>query len=414
MKLKKILIFLFVLQIVFSVGMKILSYIGSDSAELQSRTLQYFTSDDIKIGIEYGRRGFFVRIASQIIDFILLGVFAFSPLAIRIEEYLVAKTKNHYYPMVFLFFLSFSVIEFILSLPLQYYFGFVLEHQFGFSKMTLGEWILFTAKSALVGLGLGTVLSMGAAFILKTFERTWKYLIPIGSLVLGLVFSILYPILITPIFYDYKPIDEGSLKTKIVNLCDQAQIKVENVYVINESKYSGHTNAYFTGWGENRKIFLYDTLIKNHTEEEVISVLGHEIGHWTHNHELTFLVGNTIEMFLLCLLIGIIFQIAKNGNEFVLKEIYSPSSWPILFLIISIAGTITNPFWNTFSRYQEAQADMEALVLTNDKKSFIDTEIKMAKDNKSRLNPHPWVVFYSYSHPMTIERIRMAEEFQAK
>ena len=139
---------------------------------------------------------------------------------------------------------------------------------------------------------------------------------------LGLVFSILYPILITPIFYNYKPIDEGSLKTKIVNLCEHAKIKVENVYVINESKYSGHTNAYFTGWGENRKIFLYDTLIKNHTEEEVISVLGHEIGHWTHNHELTLLVGNTIEMFLLCLLIGVIFKIAKNGNEFVLKEIY--------------------------------------------------------------------------------------------
>jgi STE24 endopeptidase len=278
--------------------------------------------------------------------------------------------------------------------------------------MTFVDWVIYTAKSALVGLGFGMLIALGAAFILKTFEKTWKYLIPLGSLILGLIFSILYPIIITPIFYDYKPIDEGSLKTKIVNLCDHAKIKVENVYVINESKYSGHTNAYFTGWGNNRKIFLYDTLIKNHTEEEVISVLGHEIGHWTHNHELTFLVGNTIEMFLLCLLIGYIFQVAKTGNEFVLKEIYSPSSWPLLFLIISLAGTITNPFWNTFSRYQESQADMEALVLTNDKKSFIDTEIKMAKDNKSRLNPHPWVVFYSYSHPMTIERIKMAEEFK--
>ena len=94
MKLKKILIFLFVLQIAFSVGIKILSYIGSDSAELQSRTLQYFTPDDIKIGIEYGRRGFFARIASQIIDFLVLGIFAFSPLALRIEEYLNTKTHN--------------------------------------------------------------------------------------------------------------------------------------------------------------------------------------------------------------------------------------------------------------------------------------------------------------------------------
>ncbi len=412
MKIRKILLFLFILQITFTIVMKILSYIGSDSPELQSSTLQYFTAEDIEKGIEYGRRGFFARIASQVIDFFILGIFAFTPLAIRIEEYLEAKSKNRYYLMVALFFIAFSVIEFIASLPLQYYFGFVLEHKFGFSKMTLGEWVIYTAKSALVGLSFGILIALGAAFILKTFKKTWKYLIPAGSLVLGLIFSILYPIIITPIFYDYKPIEEGSLKTKIVNLCEHAKIKVENVYVINESKYSGHTNAYFTGWGNNRKIFLYDTLIKNHTEEEVISVLGHEIGHWTHNHELTFLFGNTIEMFLLCLLIGFIFQVAKAGSEFTLKEIYSPSSWALLFLIISLAGTITNPFWNTFSRYQEAQADMEALVLTNDKKSFIDTEIKMAKDNKSRLNPHPWVVFYSYSHPMTIERIKMAEDFK--
>lgn len=121
--------------------------------------------------------------------------------------------------------------------------------------------------------------------------------------------------------------------------------------------------------GESKNIFYTIHSLKITQREEVISVLGHEIGHWTHNHELTFLVGNTIEMFLLCLLIGVIFKIAKNGNEFVLKEIYSPSSWPLLFLIISIAGTITNPFWNTFSRYQETQADMEALVLTNDKNS---------------------------------------------
>ncbi len=414
MKLRKIILIVFALQILFTLGMKILSYTGDDSTELKSRTLKYFTTDDIEKGIEYGRRGFFARIASQVIDFLILGIFAFTSLAIRIEEYLEAKSKSRYYLMVALFFISFSIIEFIASLPLQYYFGFVLEHKFGFSKMTFVDWVIYTAKSALVGLGFGMLIALGAAFILKTFEKTWKYLIPTGSLVLGLVFSILYPIIITPIFYDYKPIEEGSLKTKIVNLCDHAKIKVENVYVINESKYSGHTNAYFTGWGDNRKIFLYDTLIKNHTEEEVISVLGHEIGHWTHNHELTFLVGNTIEMFLLCLLIGYIFQVAKANSEFTLKEIYSPSSWPLLFLIISIAGTITNPFWNTFSRYQEAQADMEALVLTNDKKSFIDTEIKMAKDNKSRLNPHPWVVFYSYSHPKTIDRIKMAEEFSGQ
>lgn len=414
MKLKKILILFFILQIIFSFVMKYLSYIGDDSTELHARILQYFTQEDINTGVEYARRGLGARIASTIMDFVILGLFVFTPLAIRIESYLAAKTNQRYYLMITLFVLVFSLIEFIISFPLDYYFGFYLEHQFGFSKMSLGEWIWFTIKSALVGIGFGIPIALGAAYILKTFQNTWKYLIPIGSLLLGLVFSIIYPIVITPIFYDYKPIEEGSLKTKIIYLCNHAKIQVENVYVINESQYSGHTNAYFTGWGQNRKIFLYDTLINNHTEEEVISVLGHEIGHWTHNHELTFTVGSTIEMFLLCLLIGYIFRLAKKQNEFTLNELYSPSTWPLLYLVVSISSSFTEPIWNTFSRYQEKQADLEALVLTNDKKSFIDTEIKMAKDNKSRLNSHPWIVGYYHSHPTTISRIQMAEKYQAK
>ena len=412
MKFRKILFVLLILQVLFTVGMKFLSYIGDDSPELQTHILKYFTQSDIEKGIEYGRRGFFVRIVSQIIDFIILGLFVFTSLANRIENYLEKITNNRYYAVVVLFFLVFSLIEFILSIPFQFYFGYILEHQFGFSKMTFIEWVIYTAKSALVGVGFGVLIALAAAFTLKTFQKTWKYLLPIGSLSLSLIFSILYPILITPIFYDYKPIEEGTLKTKIVALCETAKIQVEDVYVINESKYSGHTNAYFTGWGNNRKIFLYDTLIKNHTEEEVISVLGHEIGHWTHNHQLTSILGSTIEIFLLCLILGFFFEFVKKGNEFILKEIYSPSSLPLLFLVISILGTFTSPIWNTINRYQEIQADKEALILTNDKKSFIDTEIKMARDNKSRLNPHPWVVNLYYSHPKTIDRILMAEDFK--
>ena len=233
MKFRKILFVLLILQVLFTLGMKFLSYFGDDSPELQTHILKYFTQSDIEKGIEYGRRGFFVRIFSQIIDFIILGLFVFTSLANRIENYLEKITNNRYYAVVVLFFLVFSLIEFILSIPFQFYFGYILEHQFGFSKMTFIEWVIYTAKSALVGVGFGIVIALAAAFTLKTFQKTWKYLLPIGSLSLSLIFSILYPILITPIFYDYKPIEEGTLKTKIVALCETAKIQVEDVYVIN-------------------------------------------------------------------------------------------------------------------------------------------------------------------------------------
>lgn len=412
MKLKTVLFIFYVFQILFTLTMKFLSYQGDDSPQLHEQILKYFTEDDVVKGIEYARSGFFASVLSDLIDFVVAGLFVFSPLAVRLEEWIERKTKNRFYLTVLFFFFVFSAIQFFVSIPFQYYFGFVLEHKFGFSKMTFLDWVIYTAKGLGIGIVGGSVAVLGVAFLLKKFERAWKVLVPVATLILGLLISILFPIVITPLFYEYKPIEEGSLKQKIISLCDRAQIQIENVYVINESKYSGHTNAYFTGWGQNRKIFLYDTLIQNHTEEEIISVLGHEIGHWTHNHQIKDIAISTIETLLLCFLLGYLFQKFKKEGSISLRELYSPSTLPFLFLLLSLFGSLTRPVWSSLSRYQETEADQEALILTGDKKSFISTEIKMAKDNQGRLNPHPSEIFYYHSHPTTLQRIQFAERWK--
>ncbi|TGL96276.1 M48 family peptidase [Leptospira barantonii] len=411
MKLKTVLFIFYVFQILFTLTMKFLSYQGDESPQIHEQILKYFTQEDVVKGIEYARSGFFASVLSDLIDFVVAGLFVFSPLAVRLEEWIERKTKNRFYLTVLFFFFVFSAIQFFVSIPFQYYFGFVLEHEFGFSKMTFLDWVIYTAKGLGIGIVGGSVAVLGVAFLLKKFERAWKVLVPIVTLLLGLLISILFPIVITPLFYEYKPIEEGSLKQKIISLCDHAKIQVENVYVINESKYSGHTNAYFTGWGQNRKIFLYDTLIQNHTEEEIISVLGHEIGHWTHNHQIKDIAISTIETLLLCFLLGYLFQKFKKEGSISLRELYSPSTLPFLFLLLSLFGSLTRPVWSSLSRYQETEADLEALVLTRDKKSFISTEVKMAKDNQGRLNPHPSEIFYYHSHPTTLQRIQFAERW---
>ncbi len=397
--------------------MKYFSYQGDVSPELHERILKYFTEADIQAGTGYDRRGFFVSILSTLIDFLIAGAFVFTPLAVRLENYLETKSKSKYEFVrfsitVFLFFGVFYIVDFLLSLPFSYYFGFVLEHEFEFSQMTFTDWVVLKSKSFGLSFIFGSIGILIVSLVLKYFPKAWKYMVPSISLLFGLAASVLFPILITPIFYDYQPIQEGSLKTKILALCDHADIKVQNVYVINESQYSKHTNAYFTGWGENRKIFLYDTLIQNHTEEEVVSVLGHEIGHWIHNHQLIDIATGTLEALLLCFLIAFVFRKVKEEGSIPLKEFYSPSSLPFLFLILSIVGTLTQPISSGVSRMLETEADLEALKLTNDKKSFINTEIKLAKDNKSRLNPHPFEVLYEHSHPTALERIEFAKEYK--
>ncbi|PKA17263.1 M48 family metallopeptidase [Leptospira haakeii] len=409
MKLRNILIALFSFQIVFTLLLKYFSYQGDLSPELHEKILKYFTEADIQAGIDYSRRGFFVSIIASLLDFALAGAFVFTPLSSKLEDFFQKKTSGNFYTVVFLYFLSFYLIEFFISLPFSYYFGFVIEHEFQFSNMTFLDWVIFKSKSFGLGLFFGTIIMLVVAFVLKNLPRAWKYILPILSLGFGLLTSVLFPIIITPIFYDFGPIEEGSLKNKIVALSEKANIRIENIYVIKESQYSGHTNAYFTGWGESKKIFLYDTLINNHTEEEVVSVLGHEIGHWVHNHQSLEIVLNTIQTFLFCFLLGYVFKKVKEEDLVPLKEFYSPSTLPFLFLILSLVGTIIEPFFAGLSRFLETQADREALILTNDKKSFINTEIKLAKDNKSRLNPHKLEVIFEHSHPTTIERIEFAE-----
>ncbi|AOP33109.1 peptidase [Leptospira tipperaryensis] len=412
MQLKTILLIFYVFQILFTLTMKYLSYQGDNSSQLHEQILKYFTETDIQKGIEYARSGFFASVLSDLLDFVVAGIFVFSPLSTKLESFLEKKTGNRFYLTVLFFFLIFNAVQFLISIPFQYYFGFVLEHQFGFSKMTFLDWVIYTGKSLGIAALGGSVAALGIAFLLKKFQRAWKFLVPVVALIFGLLFSILFPIVITPLFYEYKPIEEGSLKSKIISLCEKAQIEVENVYVINESKYSGHTNAYFTGWGQNRKIFLYDTLIQNHTEEEIISVLGHEIGHWTYNHQIKDIAISTVETLFLCFLLGFLFQKFKTEGSVSLREFYSPSTLPFLFLLLSLFGSLTRPVWSTMSRAQETEADIEALILTKDKKSFINTEIKLAKDNQGRLNPHPAEVFYYHSHPTTLERIRLAEDWK--
>ncbi|TGK09035.1 M48 family peptidase [Leptospira fletcheri] len=414
MSIRNSFLFVYLLQFCFAILLKYLSFLGDTSTETHEAILKYFTEEDLQKGIEYDRRGFFASMVSDWIDFFLTGLLVFTPLSLKIEDFLLRKTGQRFYFAAALFLLALGFFKFLIGLPFHYYFGYVLEHRFGFSTMTLQDWILYTTKSLFVGTAISLPLGLGSIFILRKFTSSWKYIITAGSLVLGLAFSVLFPIFITPLFYETHPIEEGSLKSKIVDLCRKAEIQVSDVYVINESKYSGHTNAYFTGWGANRKIFLYDTLIQKHTEAEVISVLGHEIGHWVHNHQTKDILIGTAETFLLCFVLAFLFRKTKEENRLPLKEFYSPSSLPFLFLVLSLVGTVTKPVWNTLSRIQETQADWEALVLTKDKEAFVEAEKKLAKDNRSRLNPYRWEVLLEHSHPTTLERIQMAEGFSSK
>ena len=410
--MKKALFFAYLIKLVFIFILKYLSYVGDTSTESEENILRYFTIEDIKIGEEYSRKGFLISIISNLIDIGILLSLTFLGYAKKLEDYLQIKTKNSFFLTSILFITICYTINFIIDLPFSYYFEFLLEHQFGFSNLNITSWLILNLKNFILGL-FGVILTgLGLIYILKFFIKSWIFLVPVASIIFGLILSVAFPIFITPLYYDYSEIENGTLKEKILILCEKEKISITNVYIINESEYSNHTNAYFTGWGKDRKIFLYDTLIKNHTEEEIISILGHEIGHWKYNHQIKDILFSGIILFIGCIITKKIFELSLIQNKMNLEFIYSPSSIPILILIFGLLNFINSPIENYLSRNDETEADREALILTNDKESFISTEIKMARDNKSRLNPHPSIEWFYYSHPKTLDRINLAENFK--
>jgi STE24 endopeptidase len=213
-------------------------------------------------------------------------------------------------------------------------------------------------------------------------------------------------------FYEIKSIENPGLEKRIIEIAHKSGISVDKIYVIEESRYSKHTNAFFVGFGDNKRIYLYDTLIQNNSEAEIISILTHEIGHWAYNHNLK----GALLGFLLSLGVFVIgyYCLRKllEETEFAGVEMHSPSLIPVYLLLFIIFSTLTNPLEMAVSRKMEREADYYALRITEDPDAFISSEIKIARDNSSRLNRHPVPAFFRSSHPMTIDRIKMAERFR--
>ena len=414
MVIKNTLLFIFFSKIIINLIFKYFSYNGDNSPDSLDLIYKYFSKEDLQIGEEYSKKGFEISIISMFIDSFFLFLFIFKGYSSKLEEFASKTCKNNYF-LTSLVFISFLyTLDFALELPFSFYFDYYLEKQFGFSNMTMGSWFIFTLKNFLLGYISLLFIGIGFLYILKIFKKSWIILVPLSSVLIGLVVSILFPIYITPLYYETYEISEGSLKIKILDLCKKENINLSNIFIIKESEYSNHTNAYFTGWGNERKIFLYDTLVKNHSEDEIVSVLGHEIGHWKNNHQIKDIFYSSILLFFGCLFVNKLFLFTKVENSLFINEIYNPSSIPFIILIFGILNFLVMPIENSLSRHDETEADLEALILTKDVDSFISTEIKMAKDNKSRLNPHPLIVFYYYSHPKTIDRIQLAEDFRKK
>ncbi len=293
----------------------------------------------------------------------------------------------------------------IISIPFSYYSTFVIEEKFGFNTTSKKLFILDTIK----GLLLGAIIGGGLLFLLgylieKMGSDFW--LIFWGVIVVIMIFvNTFYTSLLLPIFNKLTEIKDEDLKSSIYHYCQKVGYKLSNLFQMDGSKRSKKANAFFSGMGPKKTIVLYDTLIEGQSNDEIVAVLAHEIGHYKKKHTLFNLLFGIVQMF------GIMFLLGWSINQPELSlglgvEVSTFYTGLVSFFILfSPVTLLLGMFQNIISRKMEYQADAYARD-TYDGEKLIEALKKLSVDNLSNLNPHPAYVFFNYSHPPIHKRIK--------
>ncbi len=293
----------------------------------------------------------------------------------------------------------------LLSTPFTIYDTFVIEEKFGFNKTTAKTFILDKLKGWLLAAILGGgILSLIIWLYLQT--GGWFWLLAWGAVSVFTIFmAMFYSNLIVPLFNKQKPLEDGELKQAIQTFCNKVNFKLVNVFVINGSKRSTKANAYFTGLGAKKRIVLYDTLINDLTTEEIVGVLAHEVGHYKKKHTQSGIVISLIQTGIIFYILGLFI-----GNPILCKALGSDHAsfhigliaFGILYSPISMISGIG---MNLLSRKNEYEADQFAAE-NYSATALINSLKKLSQKNLSNLTPHPAYVFFHYSHPTLLQRIR--------
>lgn len=293
----------------------------------------------------------------------------------------------------------------ILSLPFSIYSTFVIEEQFGFNKTTPKTFMLDLLKGLALGVLIGLPVLAGIlAFFIYGGDWAWLFAW-MAVTVFTLLMQYIAPTWIMPLFNKFTPIEDGEIKEEIEEYTKKVKFSLKGLFVIDGSKRSSKSNAFFTGFGKNKRIALYDTLIDNHTVSELVAVLAHEIGHYKKKHIIKGMIISITHSAVLFFLLSIFLKEQALFDAFYMDRMTVYSGLIFFGLLYSPIELVLSILMSIISRKHEFEADEFAVKTTGNKQDMISTLKKLSKDNLSNLTPHPFYVFMNYSHPPVLERI---------
>ncbi len=301
------------------------------------------------------------------------------------------------------------LLQSLMSLPFQLFRTFGIEERFGFNKTTPGVFVADLARTLLLAVLFGIPV---IALILWFFERggAFAWLWAWGGVSLfSLLLQYMAPTLIMPLFNRFVPLEDGPLKSAILNYAASVRFPLSGIFVIDGSKRSAKANAFFTGFGRNKRIALFDTLISNHTTGELLAVLAHEIGHYKKRHILVSMVFSMLNLAMVFWLLSLFMNNRGLFDAFFMQETSVYGSLLFFMLLYTPVEFVLSVLLQVLSRRHEFQADHFAVVTCPDGAALASALKKLSRSNLSNLTPHPFYVFLNYSHPPVLQRILRIE-----
>jgi len=306
-----------------------------------------------------------------------------------------------------LYFISFLIIgQSIFTLPFSIYSTFVIEEKYGFNKTTIKLFIMDILKSIFLGAIIGLPILAGILYLLGGMGLyAWLYTW-VGLTIVSLLITYIAPTWIMPIFNKFTPLEDGKLKSIIMNYAKKIEFPLKNLFIIDGSKRSTKSNAFFTGFGKNKKIALYDTLLEKQSDKEILAILAHEIGHYKKKHILKSMIISILHTGVLLFLLQY-FLTSEGLYEAFYMERMSIFAGLIFFsMLFSPIEMILSIFMNILSRKNEYEADKFAKENGDLGEYLISALKKLSLNNLSNLTPHPFYTLLNYSHPTVMDRIK--------
>ena len=372
--------------------------------QLPEELQDVYDEDEYKKSQRYKATNYRFGILTSTFSFVLTLAFFFLD-GFAFVDQLARQITNHNILVTLIFFGIIMIGSDILTTPFSYYKTFVIEEQFGFNKTTKKTFILDKIKGWLMTIIVGGIL-LG---IITWFYHTTKDLFWIYAWILVSVFTIFinlfYSRLIVPIFNKQTPLENGSLRDSISKYAESVGFNLDKIFIIDGSKRSTKANAYFSGFGNEKRVTLYDTLVNDLDEDEIVAVLAHEVGHYKKKHIIFNLFSSILLTGFTLFILSLLINNPLLSEALGVQETSFHIGLIAFGILYSPLSEITGLIMNWFSRKFEYQADDYAKN-TYKAEPLITSLKKLSKNSLSNLTPHPAYVFMHYSHPTLLERIK--------